>query len=110
VSRTGQTEPAPIVVGRFELATGQRFEWHEHPVHQLAWAPRGVLAVRTGRGTFVLPATLALWLPAGVGHATGAAGPLDMCGVYFRPERCALHCECRRSSRCRRRCARSSSS
>lgn len=81
-----------IVVGRFELERGYWFPRHRHPAHQLAWAPRGTLSVRVGYAgdTYVLPPTLALWLPAGVEHETGAMSPLDLRGIYFHPQRCAV--------------------
>lgn len=98
MSRSGQAPSTldrreAIVVGRFELARGFWFPRHDHPTHQLAWAPRGTLSVRTDvpePGTYVLPPTLALWLPAGVPHETGAVRPLELRGIYLRPDRCPV--------------------
>lgn len=54
------------------------------------WASRGAVGVRTGGGTFVLPPSLALWVPAGVEHATGAVDALDLRAIYLPPDRCAV--------------------
>lgn len=79
-----------IVVGRLELAAGRWFPVHHHREHQLVWASRGAVGVRTGGGTFVLPPSLALWVPAGVEHATGAVDALDLRAIYLPQERCAV--------------------
>src|SRR6185503_8680174 len=53
-----------IMIVTARLPGGVAFGWHRHPVHQLAWAERGVLTVATSAGTWVLPPTRALVLPA----------------------------------------------
>ena len=44
-----------IVVASFDLAPGQRFDWHEHPAHQLSLASGGVLSMGVGDHVWVLP-------------------------------------------------------
>lgn len=44
----------------------------------------GVLTVGADIGTWVLPPTLALWLPAGVRHSIAITGPTAMWGIYVR--------------------------
>jgi AraC-like DNA-binding protein len=77
-----------IVTAR--LPGGVAFGWHRHPVHQLAWAERGVLTVATSAGTWVLPPTRALWIPAGVPHALGSSGRAVNRSPYFRPGDCPI--------------------
>lgn len=77
-----------IAVGSFALGEDEWFDVHRHSAHQLAWAPRGVLAVRAAGRTWVLPSTVALWIPAGVPHATGATCAALMRSLYFWPDRC----------------------
>ena len=62
-----------IVIRTARLPGGVAFDWHEHPVHQLAWADTGVLTVATAEGTWVLPPSRALWIPTGVRHAIAKA-------------------------------------
>lgn len=88
MSLNGQdAKVAVVVAGHFDLPRGVWFDTHEHPVHQLAWAARGVLSVRARGRTWVLPPGLALWIPAGTEHATGTTSAADMLGVYLPPKR-----------------------
>ncbi|CAM5426141.1 helix-turn-helix domain-containing protein [Streptomyces abikoensis] len=81
---------AAVAVASFALGDGEWFADHQHAAHQLAWAPHGVLAVRACGRTWVLPSTVALWIPAGVPHATGATSSALLRSLYFWPERCPL--------------------
>jgi AraC-like DNA-binding protein len=73
----------PAVVARdIALPPGTRFEPHRHPVHQLAWAAKGVITITAPGGAWVLPATRALWIPAGVPH-TLEGGPAVARAVYI---------------------------
>ncbi|MEV0275587.1 helix-turn-helix transcriptional regulator [Streptomyces sp. NPDC050610] len=82
-----------IVVGSFALSDGQWFERHQHGAHQLAWARSGVLAVRTTDATWVLPASMALWIPAGIAHSTGAISAALLRSLYFWPDHCPVRWE-----------------
>ncbi|MFI5956193.1 AraC family transcriptional regulator [Cryptosporangium sp. NPDC051539] len=95
MSRTGHriawdTAPGAVVVGDFELAGGQWFPPHRHSVHQLVWSRSGVGSVRIEDSTWFLPPTLALWIPAGTVHSTGAVDPAFTRSPYFLPERCPV--------------------
>ncbi|GLF96994.1 helix-turn-helix transcriptional regulator [Streptomyces yaizuensis] len=61
---------AAIVVGAFTLPPDVWQPTHRHPHHRLARVPGGLLAVRTAAGAWLLPPSTALWIPAGVPHAT----------------------------------------
>lgn len=76
-------EPRPVVVGRLPLAAGSWVPEHAHPVHQLNWTARGVLGVAVGDRYWVLPPTLALWLPAGTPHRTGATRDAVLRSLYL---------------------------
>ncbi|MEU2217688.1 MULTISPECIES: AraC family transcriptional regulator [Streptomyces] len=96
LSRYGQLAPrggypqAAVVVGSFAVGDGQWYGRHWHTTHQLAWAERGVIAVRALGNTWVLPPTMALWIPAGTEHATGASGPVLGRSLWCRPDRCPV--------------------
>lgn len=85
MSRTGQGSGA-VFVATFAMAAHTRYLRHVHPEHQLAWAPTGVLSVRTDDGTWVLPPTRALWIPSGVPHETSAHGQATMRALYLHPD------------------------
>src|ERR1700678_4534982 len=85
MSRTRQNQDHAVVVATFPMSPGTVFSWHTHDDHQLAWAAQGVLTVITETGTWVLPPTRALWIPAGLPHETGAWGQATMRSVYVSP-------------------------
>ena len=75
------------------MPVGTRFEWHWHDDNQLAWSPEGVLVVLTeggGGGSYVLPPSRALWIPAGTVHETRASGAAVLRSVYVEPRRCSI--------------------
>lgn len=89
MSENGQVGQTAIVA-TFPMPAGTRFEWHDHHEHQLAWSPEGVLVVRTGTRSYVLPPSRALWLPAGTSHETRASGAAVLRSVYVRTRNCPI--------------------
>lgn len=79
-----------MVFGAARLPAGHWFDTHAHPQHQIAWAARGVLAVETADGHWVLPPTRALWIPGGHPHRTGTADGATMSGIFVEPGRCPV--------------------
>lgn len=74
-----------IELERFEMARGQAFEPHAHDAHQLVWTADGILAVEIENRSWMLPTTLALWVPAGVLHTSIALRDSVMEGIYLDP-------------------------
>ncbi len=72
-----------MLVGNFALPHRTRFAQHRHRVHQLAWAAEGVVSITVEDAVWVLPATRALWIPAGVPHSVDG-GPALMRAAYLR--------------------------
>ncbi|MFB9601585.1 helix-turn-helix transcriptional regulator [Streptomyces roseofulvus] len=60
------------------LASGGEIDAHRHDDHQIAYASQGTIAVTTDAGSWVAPATRALWIPAGTVHRHQAHGELDL--------------------------------
>ena len=90
VSIEGQPVPAAVVC-TFPMPVGALFEWHAHSEHQIAWSPEGVLVVVIeGGGSYVLPPSRALWIPAGTVHETRASGVAVLRSLYLEPSRCAI--------------------
>ena len=93
MSRTGHGAPgsAAILVGTLGMPPGTRFDTHTHDEHhQLVWARTGVLIVVAEAGTWVLPPTRALWIPATVPHETSSSGRTTMRTLYLRSELCPI--------------------
>jgi AraC-like DNA-binding protein len=57
---------------------------HFHDRDQLVYASRGVMTVRTGDGTWVVPTHQAVWIPAAVPHTITMSGMVAMRTLYFR--------------------------
>jgi AraC-like DNA-binding protein len=68
------------------MRPGDRFEWHTHTDHQLAWAPYGVLTIFTDLATYVLPPSRALFVPAGEPHEVRTTATATMRPLYIRPQ------------------------
>ena len=58
---------------------------HFHNRDQLVYGSRGVMTVRTTRGTWVAPAYRAVWIPAGVPHTITISGAVAMRTLYLKP-------------------------
>ncbi|WP_327071149.1 helix-turn-helix transcriptional regulator [Kitasatospora sp. NBC_01250] len=79
-----------IVVNSSALPTARWLDEHRHSRHQLAWAAQGVLGVKVGEDSWVLPPTRALWIPSGVPHRTGATRDAVFHSLYLEPADCPL--------------------
>lgn len=88
--RTVRDPACAVVVCRLDMGSGERFDWHDHPVPQLVWASHGTLAVSANQRTWVLPSTRALWIPARVPHAVEASRGASMQSLYFRKGACPV--------------------
>jgi AraC-like DNA-binding protein len=53
------------------LRHGAAFGWHRHPWGQLVYGASGVMSVATAAAAWLVPATRAIWLPAGLDHQIG---------------------------------------
>ncbi|MEU4426188.1 helix-turn-helix transcriptional regulator [Actinoplanes sp. NPDC024001] len=60
------------------LSAGALIDAHRHDDHQIVYAGRGVLTVDTDAGSWVAPATRAIWIPAGTVHAHQAHGNAEL--------------------------------
>ncbi len=70
--------PASAHRDRRPLAPGGGIDAHRHDTHQIVYACSGVLSVTTDAGTWVAPASRAIWIPAGTVHEHRAHGNTDL--------------------------------
>lgn len=84
LSKNGRSNSAGIVAAAFDYPHGAVIDWHAHATHQLVFAARGVMNVRTAGGTWVVPPHRALWVPAGVEHRIRTIGSVAMRTLYLR--------------------------
>jgi AraC-like DNA-binding protein len=67
--------------GGQQLVTG----WHFHDVHEIEYACRGLVEVRTEAGHYLLPPHQAAWIPAGLRHQTTLNADGQTLAVLFEP-------------------------
>lgn len=65
-----------------EDAPHVRYEFHRHRRHQLLYAARGTARLESADAQFLLPPQRAVWIPAGLRHATHVADA-DGISVFF---------------------------
>ncbi len=58
---------------------------HFHDRDQLVYASRGVMTVRTGSGTWVVPPHRAVWIPTEIPHTITMSGLVAMRTLYLKP-------------------------
>lgn len=61
---------------------GYSVQEHRHSRSQLLHARCGVVVVRTGQGSWMVPPGHAMWIPAGIGHSVDMTGIVQMQSVY----------------------------
>ncbi|MGE4335146.1 MAG: helix-turn-helix transcriptional regulator [Pigmentiphaga sp.] len=103
-SSSGSPFPLPaaaegpmLVAKREHFPAGTRIAPHRHPRGQFLFATTGTMFVRTAGHAWMVPPSLALWIPAGLEHAIDAHGDLQMRTLYLNaasaetlPQRCVV--------------------
>ena len=68
-----------------DYPAGHLIAEHFHDRDQLVYASRGVMTVRTGAGSWVVPTDRAVWIPAGLAHSLALSGAVAMRTLYLKP-------------------------
>src|SRR5215469_3601699 len=92
MSRKGQTpifdrsrdRASHITTLTYDYPAGQIVPLHFHDRDQVVYASRGVMTIRTGAGTWVVPTHRAVWIPAAVPHTITMSGVVAMRTLYLR--------------------------
>ena len=61
-------------------------ENHTHEWHQLIYVSAGLMSVATEAGSWVAPASRAIWVPAGIRHGIRFVIDSAFRTAYFRPD------------------------
>jgi AraC-like DNA-binding protein/quercetin dioxygenase-like cupin family protein len=77
---------AVLKLWHYRVLAGYRDDPHAHPWHQLAWSPTGVLTVEAADRWWVVPPSIAFWVPATVRHAVGATSDAVLHHLTFYPD------------------------
>ena len=73
----------PIRAKVHRLRTDQRVVPHHHPWAQVAVSAKGVVRLTVEHGTYLVPPSRALWIPAGVEHAVSIVEDADLRTLYL---------------------------
>lgn len=76
---------APIVTLAYDYPPGYVIPLHFHDRDQLVFASCGVMMVRTERGSWVVPADRAVWIPERIPHTIAISGTVAMRTLYLKP-------------------------
>ena len=68
----------------YDYPAGYVVPLHFHDRDQLVYASRGVMTVRTQKGTWVVPPHRAVWIPAAVSHTITMSGLVAMRTLYLK--------------------------
>ncbi|WP_246312417.1 AraC family transcriptional regulator [Pseudaquabacterium terrae] len=77
----------PVRAKVHHLSTDQRVVPHQHPWAQLAFSTTGVIRLTVDHGTYLVPASRALWVPAGVEHAVTVIEDATLMTLYLHQPR-----------------------
>jgi AraC-like DNA-binding protein/quercetin dioxygenase-like cupin family protein len=89
--QTAVFDPSPpskahITTFTHDYSPGHIVPSHFHDRDQLVYACGGVMTVRTGVGTWVVPTHRAVWIPARIPHTITMSGTVSMRTLYLRPQ------------------------
>ena len=79
----------PVRASLHRLRADKGVAPHDHPWAQLALSATGVVRLTAEQGTYLVPPSRALWIPAGIEHAVTVAQDADLLTLYLhqRPGR-----------------------
>lgn len=77
---------SPITCRVTDYPDKWHIEPHTHVKHQLIYAVRGVMVVKTEVGRWVVPPTRAIWMVAGMSHEIRCIGEVHMRSLLVAPD------------------------
>lgn len=81
------TTSRPVRTKVHRLTTDQRVVPHRHPWAQLGFSTTGVIRLTVDHGTYLVPPSRALWVPAGVEHAITVVEDATLMTLYLHQPR-----------------------
>jgi AraC-like DNA-binding protein/quercetin dioxygenase-like cupin family protein len=78
--------PRDVVAMALDYPGGYLIPFHSHPRAQLLYAVAGVMTVTTGKGTWVVPPQLGVWIPPVIEHQIVTSGQLSMRTLYIKKD------------------------
>lgn len=76
--------PGDVIAAATDYPDGYHISAHSHGRAQLLYPLDGSVMISTGQGRWMVPPGHAMWIPAGVEHASETIGTVRMRSVYVR--------------------------
>lgn len=94
---TAESVPRPVAALADSFVPGAVIPAHFHRERaQLIYAAQGTMTVRAGGSLWLVPASHAVWVPAGVLHEIRMGGSVEMRTLYVQPQHArAIGAQCR---------------
>ncbi|MDM0016597.1 AraC family transcriptional regulator [Variovorax saccharolyticus] len=73
----------PLRAKEHFLSADTRVELHRHPWPQLTFSTRGVIRLSTEDGSYIVPPSRALWVPADMSHSVSVIEDAELRTVYL---------------------------
>jgi AraC-like DNA-binding protein len=70
----------------YNYPAGHLVPLHFHDRDQIVYASRGVMTIRTGASTWIVPTHRAVWIPAAIPHTITMSGVVAMRTLYLKPK------------------------
>ena len=80
---TANRVPRPVAALANSFPAGHWIAPHHHPRAQFIYGLQGVMTVRAAGSVWTVPASHALWMPAGIEHSVQMHGRVEMRSLYF---------------------------
>jgi AraC-like DNA-binding protein len=77
---------AQLTTLSYDYVHGHIVRDHFHSEHQLVFASKGVMTIRTRQGIWVVPPLRAVWIPSKEVHSISMSGEVLMRTLYFSPK------------------------
>lgn len=84
-----ETAPRPLVGFARDYPAGLSTSRHAHPKAQLLYAVSGIMRIETAEAAYLVPPSMALFLPADAPHAVRMDGPVAMRALFLREDAAA---------------------
>jgi len=81
-----ETAPRPVVGFSMDYPAGLSTNWHSHSRAQLLYAVSGAMRIETEVVSYIIPPSMALFLPSNAEHAIRMDGPVAMRALVLRED------------------------
>lgn len=85
-----ENSPSAVLCRATNYPAGWVVPPHDHTRHQLIHALQGIMVVHADTGSWVVPPSRGLWMPAGMTHSIRCIGDIHMRSLYVRQDAAPL--------------------